>query len=798
LATEEDRRRGVIPAVFLLSAAAMADEIFLIRLLSFRFWPHFVPMIVSQAMLGFGTAGVAMHLLRSRIVKAPRQTFVWLILLAAPSFDLAFRASQKVAFDPFLLLWEPAAWPALGLFFLLLALPFFIAGGAIAVPFAFKMGMPGPVYAASFAGSAAGAVLALIAFSLVPTESLLRVPLGLGVAAGALVVRDPGAGPRLCRLALWVASLFLFLLPPAPLRLSPYKDLAVARKLPEARELAVRFGPSGDYRAVAAPGIHSAPGLSFRFEGEIPSQAALFCDGEARGIVPLGVGGTPPVYLDYFPSALAYRLVSRPAVLQFGLKGTEGILAAYGNGAASVTVVEPASEFVALLRDGLAGFSGGWAAVPGLEIRTEGGRNFLARERRLFDLIEVPEISSATFSSLGIHAAGETFLLTREGVRSALSRLSPRGLISFSGWLKSPPRESVKILATLRRELESGGGGPASDRIIMARGWGSFVLLARRLPFTEEEMLPARRFCDVRGFSVVWPPDGAAASEGPEESALRKAVEDVLAGSNRSSQHGLFDLSPVTDDSPYFHRFLKLGSLPEFRRLIGNQWVPFVEWGVVFLLLSLAISLLIAAACLLLPLAFAHVEENAGGISFAACFSALGLAYMLVELTYLKIGILLLGDSIRAATAAIGGFAFFSGLGSAVSGRWESSRTMSGRVCPAIAFLALAGFLFLSLTEKVLLAGGETTRMAIYLASLAPAAFLMGVPFPSALSRLSRAAPSAIPFAWGINGFFSVAGASLASVGALWLGFRWTVAAGCALYILSGALYTRIGGGSEP
>src|SRR5512134_4138223 len=119
LATEGHGSARVLLPVFLLSAAALAYEIFLIRLLSFRFWPHFVPLIVSQAMLGFGAAGVALHLFRRRIEPAPGAAFAWLVLLAAPSFDFAFRASQVISFDPFLLLWEPSAWIAFGGFFVL-------------------------------------------------------------------------------------------------------------------------------------------------------------------------------------------------------------------------------------------------------------------------------------------------------------------------------------------------------------------------------------------------------------------------------------------------------------------------------------------------------------------------------------------------------------------------------------------------------------------------------------------------------------------------------------------------------
>ena len=114
-------------------------------------------------------------------------------------------------------------------------------------------------------------------------------------------------------------------------------------------------------------------------------------------------------------------------------------------------------------------------------------------------------------------------------------------------------------------------------------------------------------------------------------------------------------------------------------------------------------------------------------------------------------------------------------------------------VFAGIAVCVAAGFLTLSAAADSLLARGLEVRTAAFLASLAPAAFLMGIPFPVAISRLAAAGGSAIPFAWAVNGFFSVAGASLASIGALWLGFRWTVGIGAVLYIMGGLLYRRVG-----
>ncbi len=533
--------------------------------------------------------------------------------------------------------------------------------------------------------------------------------------------------------------------------------------------------------------------MSVRFPGEIPPQAVLFADGEQRGTVPKDGGGKPPAYLGYFPAVLPYRLVDHPRVLQLGLRGTEGVLTAAANLASSVTVVEPARELVRLVREDLSGFSGGWPKSLPVEIREEGARNFLARDRRLFDVIEAPDISSATFSSLGVHSTGETFLLTREGIRAALARLGEGGLLAFSGWLKAPPRENVKILRTIRAELSAAGLAPAAGRVAAIRGWGTFSVVARRTPFQPEEIARVRRFCSEYGYSMVWPAAGAEPGGGAEERALREAVSDAMTGPPGERRNGLFDLSPVTDDSPYFHRFLRLRTLPEFKHILGSQWVPFVEWGIVFLVLSLGVSLVLAAVLLLVPAAFARDGTGeAGKISVAGYFSAIGLAYMLVELTFLKAGILVLGDSIRAASLAIGGFSFFSGIGSAVSGRWESERRMK-RVFAGAAICAVAGFVLLSAASPSLLPRGWGIRTAAFVAALAPAAFLMGMPFPAAVSRLAAAGGSAIPFAWAVNGFFSVAGASLASIGALWLGFRWTVAIGAVLYVMAGLLFRRIG-----
>jgi len=55
-----------------------------------------------------------------------------------------------------------------------------------------------------------------------------------------------------------------------------------------------------------------------------------------------------------------------------------------------------------------------------------------------------------------------------------------------------------------------------------------------------------------------------------------------------------------------------------------------------------------------------------------------------------------------------------------------------------------------------------------------------------------RIHPPVIPWAWGINGFFSVIGTSATVLVAIEWGFKSVVLTALALYILSAVIYRRI------
>jgi len=84
-------------------------------------------------------------------------------------------------------------------------------------------------------------------------------------------------------------------------------------------------------------------------------------------------------------------------------------------------------------------------------------------------------------------------------------------------------------------------------------------------------------------------------------------------------------------------------------------------------------------------------------------------------------------------------------------------------------------------------------KVLITILSIAPAAFLMGMPFPSGLRRLEKRHPPSIRWAWSLNAAASVLGSSGAIFLAIYLGLRTTLLIGGALYLCALAVILATG-----
>ncbi len=783
-----------LPAVALLSAAAVGYEVLLLRLLAIAYWPHLSAMVISLALLGYGASGTLLHFLGPRLRKRPAEAFAALAALFGFLSAAAFSLSRAIPFDPLEMAWDPRqALRLLGLY-LVLALPFLAAASAVGL--ALTVGdRPHRVYLADLVGAGSGGILVLAGLLLSSPSVCLRLIAFTGFLSAALAAgRVEGRRPLARAVPVAAGLLLAWLWPEAGLRpvMSPYKPLARLLLVPGAAAAAERSGPLGTVAAVISPVVplRHAPGLSLASPGGPPEQAAVFTDGDAMTAVAAFDGDLGRLaWLDYTPQALPYHLRPRPRVLVLGAGGGAHVLLALFHRAAAVEAVEANPQVAGIVAGDLGRFSGGIYGPRRARLRVEGMRSSVEGRGDRWGLIDLSLLDD---SPTAVRSPGEDHLLTVEAFGAMLDRLEGGGAISITGWTSLPPRETPKLVATAATALEKRGWVPPGDRLALVRSWNTFTLLVRREPFTPAEAAAVRAFCRERRFDVSWLP-GLGAAEANRFAVLDRdyfhEAAAAILGPDREAflARYKFFIGPATDDRPNFRHFFRWRSLPEFLRLRTRGGAPLADWGYLAQAATLAQAAAAGLILVILPLipalrGRARCRPRAGDLPYFAC---LGLAFILVETAFIRRLDIFLGHPLYAAAAAISSFLLGAGLGSGWGGRRPGR---ASRRCLAAGALAAGYLLLLPPALSRLAASPPAARWGAAMAFILPLAFLMGMPFPAGLAAVGRRSPASVPWAWGVNGWASVVGAAGGALLLTGFGFSAVLGAGALLYLLAAAL----------
>jgi spermidine synthase len=570
-----------------------------------------------------------------------------------------------------------------------------------------------------------------------------------------------------------------------------------------ARVLAERSGPLGLLTVVESPQVpfRYVPGLSLNTRFLPADQLAVFTDGEGISVINAFDGDASSLgFLGDVTAALPYRLLDQPRVLVLGAGAGSDVLLALFNGAVGVDAVELNPQMVALLREDFAGFAGNLYDDERVSVHIGEARGFVSRAAGRFDLVQVALLDSPAVSGSGVQALSENYLYTVEAVSRYLDRLQPGGLLAVTRWLKVPPRDSLKLAATVIEAMRRSGAAEPGRRLVVIRGWNSMTLLAKNGEFDEREVGIVREFARQHSFDTAWYPDMPAGEANRfnrlDQPWLFEGINALLGDQSAAYiDNYKFDIAPATDQQPYFFNFFKWRALPEIMALRQRGGAGLVEWGYLVLLATLLQALIAGAVLILLPLAFAPRAWPPGtGGTMGGYFFLLGLAFLFVEMAFMQKFILFLSHPLYSVAVVLAGFLVFAGLGSAACG--HLARRLGGRLDSAvrmavtgIAALVLLYLWLLPLLFERLIGLGDAARVLIALALIAPLAFCMGMPFPLGLRRLSGEAPGFIPWAWGVNGFASVISAALATLLAVGFGFVAVLLAAVCLYMVAAALF---------
>ena len=388
-------------------------------------------------------------------------------------------------------------------------------------------------------------------------------------------------------------------------------------------------------------------------------------------------------------------------------------------------------------------------------------------------------------------------MLTREAFEDYLDHLSSDGVIYFT----RPENQIVRLFATGREVLEARGikdlrkhfyafgGRPNADpgKARFNTFFAGFLL--KKTPFTDAEVRAIDAFLgvdDEKGeVARLYTPLDAPAGTIYQRLLLAPDVHAIYASEPNQ-------IAPATDNQPFFNQHTRWSNIgwDTIRDLfsqgkMGRMALEDRPVAEVTLIVLLTQTIVVAGAFIMLPLLrFKREDLRAPDRGrMLVYFAGLGLGFIFIEVVFLQHFTLFLGQPVYTFAVVLAGLLMFTGLGAHLAGKLKGTpRERLRRVIPWLLAVLTATALLTPVIFQVALGLPMFLRVVVALAVIAPLGVLLGMPFPTGLSIIGAEAPGLVPWAWGINGFFTVIGTILALMFAMMVGFL-------AVLIMAGACY---------
>ena len=782
--------RATLVGIAAVSAALLMTELALTRIFSVTMYYHFAFLAISIALFGLSASGVLVYVLRRRLAHVSTCTLLAvgsLLHALATLAALAWLVRARVGLN-----YSPENLRMMLAIYLVAALPFFTGGAVIAVAFARLARHINVLYAADLLGAAIGCL------ALIPLLNELGAP-GVVFTAAALSGASAVAfAPRIDRIRMGMAATAVLAVPlvaqfagVAPFDVRDTKghegDRVLFSKWNSFSRVAVYDRDHGDWS------------LSPKFTGTRGDSLFMDIDSAASTPIVKGTGNLDDAsYLKYELTALAYHLAARRegfSALVIGPGGGRDLLSALTFGASRVDGVE-INPIIArdVMQNRFREYSGSVYTHPGVSVHVDDGRSFVRRSDTRYDVIQASLVDTWAATAAGAYTLTENSLYTSEAFGEYLDHLTDDGLLTITRWVFDGLR-----LVSLAQEACAARGLDPSQHLAIVRLDRVATFLLKRSPFTPGEVERLTKISADLGFTVLYAPGIPAPADGAESPEMRRSGTSpadyrrlILAPDReRFLAEYPVDVRPTNDDRPFFFHTTRLRD--QFQVAFGRSML--FGNGLSALLTLFGISALLVVIFVVGPLVVGGGPPGRGWRGSLAYFAALGAGFMLLEVALLQRFVLLLGHPVYSLTVTLFSLLLGTGLGSFLSQRIAPARVRRATIAVLLAIVGVALVAPVALPALIdtAIPWPLAMRIAVAAGVMVPLGILLGMPLPGGIRVLSEHRPELVPWGWGLNGAFSVIGATLAIFIAMNWGFSVTLLCGMAVYATA-ALTLRVAG----
>jgi hypothetical protein len=823
LTSESSAGRGTFTGLFLITLATLTYQLLLTRIFSVTMYYHFAFVAISVTMFGMAVGALLIYgrpavftpdRLQERLAQAS--------LGFAITIVATFLAHLWLPFRPELSLTGVAT---VVVTYAVLSVPFTFSGIVVALALTRFPQQVSSLYAADLAGAAVGCALLgpLLRVTDAPTGIVATAAVaGLGgllflpAKAGSHPVTTSSGGfrlqpegrllRRLCLLVTLTLAAFAVVHTYAVRHDSAWLRLVWVKGRYEPRPIVERWNPFSRIRVIGDPAREIKPS-GWGFSATLPPaltarELHLDIDSYAGTELTAFDGNTATVeHLKYDVTNVVHYLRPSSDVVVVGAGGGRDILSALVFNQRQVTGVEINPSILELVNGRFGDFTGHLDRNPRVRFVNDEARSYLARMQARVDIIQISLIDTWAATASGAFVLTENSLYTLEAWTRFLERLSPRGVLSVSRWYYADrPGEVYRSAVLAVAALQRLGIARPRDHFAIVRASppatagapdGIGTILVSRDPLTSADLDTLEAVAARLKFDIVQSP--------------RTSVDDTFAAIASGDRLPALlasyplDISAPTDDSPFFFHMLRLRDVFDVHRWQDQGIVSFNMKAVGVLGVLLTTVVLMTTACIVVPLMRTGRGTGLEGAApYLAYFAAIGLGFMLIEISQLQRLTIFLGHPSYSLSVVLFSLLVSSGLGSLSTARLTGPEGAARRrLMLTIAVLGAFGLLTPLVTHRFE-ASSTPIRIALSIALLFPLGFLMGMAFPLGMRLALRRAPLLAPWFWGVNGAASVCASVLAVVIAIGAGISAAFWTGTACYLAALTALTMTGANRNP
>jgi len=751
--------------VFAVACATLILQIIQTRIYAFVFWNHLVYFIVSIALLGFGISGTwlafgkATWLARRLSIEIAAIGFVFTALVSTLLVPQIRFSIENVLSSQWHLL-------RLILTYSTAVFPYFFSGWILGVIYRERADDIHSLYFLDLLGAGTGCLLVLGLITPIGAVGLVQVTcllVAVPILAGHwFSARKAGSVGFLVAITVVCGTLFEAR-HQIDRHIFPDDSKAFSIKLADVKE-----GPSielTEWNSIARTDIVGS---------KADREKRIFIDGDAWTDMATGSTppGTPPPPFDpgtesYLPQRAPFVLGRAvDEILVLGSGGGRNVWSSLRAGAKHVDAVEINPTTARILLNDYRETTHSLFLRPEVTLWNEEGRSFLRRQTKLYDVIMMNAIDTFAALDAGAYMLAENYLYTLDAVVDYVKHLKPNGVLNITRW--DYAGETPRLFATMLEALYVLGYQEPGRHVFAASRDGWTAVVVSPAPFTTGEIAAVQQQA-VKWDGTFYFPLAAAVRQKPFQVDLNAYAEARATDRQQEFYDSYYyNIRPVTDDSPFFFHYEKLKNV--LKVLVEKSQMHYIRghWPSFTLYLLTGLLTLALLVFVFLPL----LRHTRGGLpqfgQWLAYFCCLGFAFIFVEISMMQRFALLLGHPARSLALVLAALLVFAGAGSYCNEKLRIRVDMALvllLVCLLAAAFIYPEITFVSLGLPLWARGTLTVLLVL------PPAFLMGMPFPAGIKKVSHEASDAVPWMLGVNGGATVLGSILAVMCAISFNF---------------------------